>query len=117
MKRLLIKCAFLFICFGLFSQNGNNIDSRYFKITFIKPKEIVDRGQGRYFIDFGKDAFGNLSLKFNSNQSDSIVIHLGEKLSDNKTVDRNPGGTIRYKKIVLSTIPVKETFIVNIYII
>ncbi len=76
----------------------------------IAPRKIIKTEPNRYFIDFGKDAFGALILKFDIIPGDSLIIHLGEKLSDHHKIDPNPGGTIRYKKVVLKNIPVKKTF-------
>jgi hypothetical protein len=58
-----------------------------------------------YFIDFGKDAFGKLILNINPDKPDTLIIHLGEKLSAKNQIDRNPEGTIRYYKIKLPLTP------------
>lgn len=53
-------------------------------------------------VDFGKDAFAQLSLTLTSEyDNDSVTVHLGECIKDNK-VDRKPGGTIRYQKYPLT---------------
>lgn len=49
-----------------------------------------------WFIDFGKDAFGQLRLTlFGQTATDTILIHLGETVKNGR-IDRTPGGTIRY---------------------
>lgn len=54
------------------------------------------------FMDFGKAAFGTLKLsKIDSNKSDYLIIHLGEKLNSNNRIDRNPPGTIQYQRLEL----------------
>jgi len=73
-----------------------------FRTSFVNPERILEIGKNHYFIDFGKDAFGTLVLNSKSGQSDSIIVHLGEKLSGPGSIDRNPGGTIRYQKVKLS---------------
>lgn len=78
------------------AQTANNIQS-----SIIKPLRIVNKGHDHYFIDFGKDAFGVLLFNFKEIQSDSLVISMGEKLTDEFTVDKNPGGTIRFKRAAL----------------
>jgi hypothetical protein len=92
--------------------------------TEIAPVDIRTVGEGHYFIDFGKDAFGYLrwtlpaeksvhlrlgtqnqtmvqiSSDSSSQQSGIVEVHFGEKLSNN-LIDRAPGGTIRYYKVDL----------------
>jgi hypothetical protein len=49
---------------------------------------------GRWFIDFGRHAFGWLELTLESADGETVEVRLGEKnLGD--TVDLSPGGTIR----------------------
>lgn len=69
----------------------------------IKPQLVIkNNSQGNYFADFGKAAFGTLRVQIESKNSDSVFIHLGEKLSAPGLIDRKPGGTIRYRKIPLA---------------
>ncbi|MEK6477026.1 alpha-L-rhamnosidase C-terminal domain-containing protein [Catalinimonas sp. 4WD22] len=58
-----------------------------------------------YFIDFGKDAFAQLSLTLHSAQEDTLTIHFGESVTDAGRIDREPGGTIRYQAYQL---PINE---------
>jgi hypothetical protein len=67
----------------------------------IKPEQLVEKTSGHYFIDFGRDAFGKLELEISSKTSDTIIIHLGEKLSAENQIDANPEGTIRYSRVLL----------------
>lgn len=68
-----------------------------------KPQMVIKRNSSNnYFADFGKAAFGALRVQIKSKNNDSIVVHLGEKLSANGLIDRNPGGTIRYRRIVFA---------------
>jgi len=61
------------------------------------PTRFVQKSKDHFFIDFGKDAFGSLEIHFKEIQATKpLKIHLGEKLSSKTTIDRNPGGTIRY---------------------
>jgi hypothetical protein len=41
-------------------------------------------------------------------------VHLGEKLANSSTIDRTPGGTIRYRKIIATTEPGAQTLVVSI---
>jgi hypothetical protein len=68
----------------------------------IHPQLITKKNsQGNYFADFGKAAFGTLRLQIESKGNDSVVVHLGEKLSATDVIDRIPGGRIRYRRIVI----------------
>lgn len=105
----------LYLLTGLFYDvSAQTIGSPDIQSSQIKPLKIIQKGQGHYFVDFGKDAFGNLELLFASAQADSLVIHLGEKLESPHTIDRKPGGTIRYQKVVLSQLPVKTPVTVKL---
>lgn len=58
-----------------------------------------EKAAGHWFIDFGTAAFGNVELgPYPGSGRPSVVLHLGEALSEPSTVDRNPGGTVRYQK-------------------
>ena len=72
-----------------------------FRITEVQPQNAVQISDNQYFIDFGKDAFGTLFLKFRPARPDTLIIHLGEKATPENRVDRKPGGTIRYQRIAL----------------
>jgi hypothetical protein len=80
----------------------------------ISPVLFVGTGSNRYFIDFGKDAFGTLALEADPPRRDTIIVHLGEKLSGTYTIDRNPGGTIRYHRLLLTVEPGRRSYEVNI---
>lgn len=73
--------------------------------TMIKPKKLVKITDNHYFIDFGKDAFGTLVLELKPVTRDTFIIHLGEKVSGENLIDKNPGGSIRYQKIKLPVTP------------
>jgi hypothetical protein len=44
---------------------------------------------------------------------DTITIHLGEKSDGTNMIDRDPGGTIRYQKILLPVEPGKTSYTLN----
>lgn len=59
-------------------------------------EKVVILENGKYLVDFGKDAFGYLLLKLpESKQANSLEVHFGEK-TDQGIIDRQPGGSIRY---------------------
>lgn len=71
------------------------------------PKSITHIS-GHTVIDFGKDAFSQIKICFNSftGKKDSVSVHLGEAL-DEGLIDREPHGTIRY---ALYKIPLKKGY-------
>jgi alpha-L-rhamnosidase len=93
---------------GAFS--GYQTTSNKITSELIKPRVFTKLSNSHYFIDFGKDAFGTLVLKISPTQKDSITIHLGEKLSKNKSIDTTPGGSIRYTKIKIAIEPGKKYY-------
>lgn len=89
------------------SFSTGNLNNKYMTDRYplvcekIKPLFIVHKNTSGYFIDFGNDAFGTLEVIFTSSKMDTVEIYLGEKLTSPKTIDRNPGGTIRFLKVLL----------------
>ena len=80
-------------------------------LSALNPAETIVRSDdNHYFIDFGRDAFGTLFLEFNPTENDTVIIHLGEKLSGTHHIDRNPGGTIRYFKVLLPVTRGKKSY-------
>ncbi|MEP2688985.1 alpha-L-rhamnosidase C-terminal domain-containing protein [Maribacter dokdonensis] len=99
MKKHIHICLILISIAVTQAQNSNtNID---LKTTIIPPVKVNRLTGDNYLIDFGKAFFGTIQLYSNKPQTDSLIIHLGEKLNDKNGVDKNPGATIRYQKIVL----------------
>ena len=96
---------------GTFSGNISTGES--FQIERIKPQLFRKTGEGSYFIDFGKDAFGNLELDYKTPKTETLIVRLGEKLLDGK-IDRNPGGTIRYSEVKLAVNPKQKTYLLKL---
>jgi len=59
------------------------------------PVMITNVAPGVTLVDFGRVAFGNLSLTPSGNASNTVRIHFGEALSDGR-INRNPPGSVRY---------------------
>ncbi|MGE5421093.1 MAG: family 78 glycoside hydrolase catalytic domain [Chloroflexota bacterium] len=76
-----------------------------FETEEISPVFLEKTTQPGYFADFGKDAFGTLVLRISASSEDTIIIHLGEKLSGHASIDRSPEGTIRYTRVPLAVTP------------
>jgi alpha-L-rhamnosidase len=65
----------------------------------VAPVKVQELGPGHYFLDFGRDAFAGLQLKLtNTEAGRKMVVHLGEAQSDGPTVNRKPGGSVRYRR-------------------
>ncbi|MBN1293094.1 MAG: alpha-L-rhamnosidase [Candidatus Latescibacteria bacterium] len=72
----------------------------------VKPVNIIRKKVGHYFVDFGKAAFGTVKLTLDCPKDNQTVeIHLGEVLKDSDTIDREPGGSRRYR---LMHLPVQK---------
>jgi len=70
------------------------------------PVRSVQKAEGHWFIDFGRAAFGNVVINSAGDPStNSITIHLGEAISDPQTVNRSPGGTVRYQRQTITLKP------------
>jgi len=83
---------------------GQPLDRSDIVVSSNAPVAIKVLESGHCFIDFGKAYFGTISIKADIGQEDSLVVHLGEKLSKKYAVARNPGGTIRYQKVLVKSL-------------
>lgn len=63
--------------------------------------QIIKTGEKSYFLDFGKDALGQLNLHLTSPKADSVWIEVGEAIESPTVMNKNPGRNIRYMKIPL----------------
>ncbi|SMC69560.1 alpha-L-rhamnosidase-related protein [Pedobacter nyackensis] len=80
----------------------------YLPLTKSLQKPLVNRqfNNGNTFYDFGKDAFGQLTLSARSAKgNDTLRIHIGEAIDTEGRVERKPRGAIRYR---LLTLPLKK---------
>lgn len=85
-----------------------------FQTSLVAPAKFVKTGDHYYFVDFGKDAFGTLILEINTDTEDTIIVHLGEKISEKTTIDRMPGGSIRYQRVLLPVHPGNKKYILDL---
>ncbi|HWS00383.1 MAG TPA: alpha-L-rhamnosidase C-terminal domain-containing protein [Prolixibacteraceae bacterium] len=102
-KRVLVPlllCCMAFTCYAANPESTKN----NFRIERIVPVKMSKTGEGSYFADFGKDAFGTLELNYKTGKTETLIIALGEKLINGK-IDSNPGGTIRYAEVSLQVSP------------
>ena len=83
----------------------------------IAPVSVAENDAGNHFIVFDKAAFGTLIVRTGNMEiesGDSLVIHLGEKSLDHGAVDRQPGGSITYKKVKLPLEPGRNEYLVEL---
>lgn len=110
------KIFYLIIIFYVFAGFAQALPENpaEFQSELIAPKKILNIGQNHYLLDFGQDAFGTVLLPSGMCWTDTLVIHLGEKLAENGWVDRNPGGTIRYQRVAIACMPQKGNYLVKL---
>jgi tetratricopeptide (TPR) repeat protein len=83
--------------------------------TLEQPVSSRKVTQNTYFFDFGKDAFGQLIVNLSSETGqDSVVVHLGECITSENRIDRNPTGTIRYRQQTLHLMKGSHTYHIKI---
>ncbi|MDR2146954.1 MAG: family 78 glycoside hydrolase catalytic domain [Tannerella sp.] len=74
------------------------------------PVALQHKGENLTYVDFGKAAFGQLLITLSSEKKhDTVTIHLGETVRDGR-IDRNPTGTIRYKKYTIPLLQGVHTY-------
>ncbi|MDR2423645.1 MAG: family 78 glycoside hydrolase catalytic domain [Prevotellaceae bacterium] len=97
---------------------ANNLDgatARYpLQISDEHPARIKTPSNGRYFIDFGRAAFGQLKLTLTAATDDTLVIHLGEALKKDGSIHRKPAGSVRYASYKLPLTAGTHTYLVKI---
>jgi alpha-L-rhamnosidase len=102
MRKLLFSLAIVYAV-TVYAEPGSSIEQR----TTVKrlpiqqekvlPVEMVEKAPGCYFVDFGKADFGGLEIEIKKPEAGrKLVVHMGEAVSAPKTVNRKPGGSIRY---------------------
>jgi hypothetical protein len=75
------------------------------QVTEVAPVRVETRDHG-LFADFGKDAYGNLQLTFAGEPPTAeLTVRLGEKLTKQGTIDRQPPGSVNYRELRLTTRP------------
>ncbi len=80
-----------------------------FQMDRIKPEKMTRLDDNGYLVDFGKDAFATLELKYAADKAQTLTIRLGEQLADGK-INTNPDGHIRYQEVSLSVDPKKQIY-------
>ena len=81
--------------------------------TLIPPLEFTPLAPGHVFVDFGRAAFAGLRLHVaQADEGRTVTVHLGEKLSAPRTVDRKPGGSVRYHQAAVTLKAGQDTYLV-----
>jgi alpha-L-rhamnosidase len=88
--------------FQLANQSDETRTSKYPLSSILEPAtSIREFSAGRWFVDFEKATFGYLKLKVPASIKPwELTVHFGEKLKSD-SIDRRPGGSIRYYKVVV----------------
>ena len=73
------------------------------QVTEVAPVRVEARGHV-LFADFGRDAYGNLKIGFSGEPpAGEMTVRLGEKLTDQGVIDRQPPGSVNYREVRLTT--------------
>jgi alpha-L-rhamnosidase len=79
------------------SAAGQNAASIHLVVQ--APVGIAPVAPGVFLVDFGRVAFGNISLTpANATPSEAVTVRFGEALKDGR-VDRHPPGSVRYAEV------------------
>lgn len=83
--------------------------------TAIPPVRTINKGNGTFFLDFGKAAFGTLFFKDSASIAENeICVTLSETLSDENTPEIHPKATIRSWQGKLKLRRFRDGFILNL---
>ena len=88
---------------------GYNTTANRFVYSINKAQRSAKLPDSGIFYDFGRDAFGTLIVHLAAQKIDTLTVRLGEKITEEGRIDRNPGGTIRYQetRLPVSQFPAK----------
>ena len=80
-------------------------------IREVQPALIQRSPDGHWFADFGRDAFGTVRLDVEclTPGGAEVIVHLGERLAAPGVLDRNPPGTVRYRRMAAPVRPGRQT--------
>lgn len=95
----------LLICAGFSVVAASAVERAAVVAAREAPVKAEKQADGRWFIDFGKAAFGTVEITMpDVKPGHKVTLHLGEALSGPGKVHREPGGCVRYQKheVVLS---------------
>ena len=102
------------VSFYCFSKDIESNNEDLFESSIIEPVRVIKKSNIHYFFDFGKAAFGTLTIKIKLPLKNPITVQMGEKIINKSTIDSKPVGTIRYHKVIIKDIPINEDYIVKL---
>lgn len=80
-------------------KNDSWVNRNPLELTELTPERLIKRGEGSYFVDFGRAWFGTLALTVPSEAR--VTVHFGERLATKDTLDHKPPGSVCYRKAEL----------------
>jgi alpha-L-rhamnosidase len=87
------------LVFGVVLGSATGQDATSVHLVEQTPVAISKVAPGVFLVDFGRVAFGNLSLTpANATASETIAVRFGEALKDGR-VDTHPPGSVRYTEV------------------
>ena len=93
------KCVLSTLVFSTLLGSATGQDVASIHLVEQPPVGVRRIAPGVFLVDFGRVAFGNLSLTpANVTRSEPITIRFGEALKDGR-VDRHPPGSVRYAEV------------------
>ena len=104
---VLISCGIAVACSPKAPQI--NFEPRALVKTDVSARSVEVLDDGVVLIDFGKDAFAQLSLSIRSSKFQVVKVRLGELL-DGGRINRNPGGTIRFAEYDVEVQPGEHSY-------
>ena len=81
-----------------------------FQVDTIRASTQVPYSGG-ILIDFGKDAFANLELRYTARKSHTLTVRVGELLRPDGRIDSEPGGSIRFQEVELPVRPGTHSYL------
>ena len=91
------------VVFGAVVGSATGQDAASIHLVEQAPVGITKIATGVFLVDFGRVAFGNLSLTSpNMPTSGAVTVRFGEALKDGR-VDKHPPGSVRYAEVKVIT--------------
>lgn len=114
----MFSCIVVFTWFAIinveiFNKENIYLEKNDLSVNYNLPFVTEKKGEGHYFIDFGKAVFGTLEIHSNVLIKDTIYICVGEKINRQGYIEKNPRGCIRFNETTLSGIDKGEKTLIQ----